>query len=228
MKRRVCVFSTCVAIALLAAESSLRADVMNGSFESGFTDWSQFNGQVVGSLPLQGSGTLTPTAGASFAYAETSAVPFAFISQSGVDTGPLGSVLLFDYDFFTDEFAGSTANDAFVLTVTPETGPAVDIPVASATTSTFVAGGPITAQNTAGYDRHTGFAPFIVDLTPFANQTVSLLFQVADGGNSTARSGFALDNVRLQAVPEPSTMVLLGTASFALVWQLRRRKNRTA
>ena len=229
MKRRACVLLSCFALALFAAAPSLKADVMNGSFVDGFNGWSQFNGQVVSSLPLQGGGTLNPTAPPNLAYAETTAfVPFAFISQSGVDTGPLGSFLLFDYDFFTDEAAVTGADDALVLTITPETGPAQVIEVVSAQDAGLVANGPITAQNAGGFDRHTGFAPFIVDLTMFANQSVSLLFQATDRGNNAVTSGFALDNVRLQAVPEPSTMVLLGTSSVALVFGLRRRKKAAA
>ncbi|RYG33416.1 PEP-CTERM sorting domain-containing protein [bacterium] len=64
----------------------------------------------------------------------------------------------------------------------------------------------------------------VIDLTPYMDGTVkTLTFTTIDGArtNSTSGSNAFVDNVSIQAVPEPATMAALGLGAAAL---LRRRR----
>lgn len=206
--------------------------IINGSFESGSFSpgWGAVQGNVVVGLAKQGGGLILPTDGDHFAYAETSsALSIGIASQSAISITAAESVLNFDWRFFTDEIPVSNNNDFFRLTITPQNSGPISVGITDVNSFTLVSGGPITAQNpnsglSNGYDRTTNWTSGTVNLSSYIGGTVNLFFEVLDAGNGSLRSGFALDNVRLTPIPEPTMLGLLAIGVPMLL--ARRRSNR--
>ena len=165
---------------------------------------------------------MNPVEGTHYAYTESGGPgPIGVLAQSGVAISAGNAELTFSLDFFTDE--PSTAahnNDLTQLLVVPDGGAAVSFVLASVDGSSLGNSGPITAYNSGGFDRHTGWVASSVDLSAFAGKTVTLYFQVADGGTAGNYSGFAIDNVQL--VPEPASLGLLALGGLLGLRRVRR------
>ncbi len=78
-----------------------------------------------------------------------------------------------------------------------------------------------------GYDIGSGWLAHSIDVSSYIGQNATLTFSIANVNDSTADIGvshLAVDDVRLSAVPEPSTWTALALAGAVLV--VFRRRNR--
>ncbi len=215
----------------LGVASPSRAAIVNGGFESNsFSGWT-----TIGNTSIQtaafGSG---PTAGnyealvrnGSGAVSTPDLETFLGTTIGSLDdlnngitdsgaaikqtfTADAGNVLSFDWNFLTNEIPPTPLNDyAFIS-------------VGSLSTLTSV----ITANLvpfSSSFPQQTGFKTYSVTIPTTGTYTLAL--GVANVSDSGGESALLVDNVRLQAVPEPSS--LLGILAFSTLGVLTLVKRR--
>ncbi len=222
--------------ALLAA-STVRADVVNGGFETGTTGWS-----------IAGQGTahdasfgVTPTHDTWAGYIENTGngtIPAATMESllhlpTGTVTGYVsgaptvgtvmwqnvsvtaGQTLTFDWNFMSDELNEDPIYDDFAFfsifgaTAGFQTAPML----ASRNSSSFTPGGPV------GFDGTTGWSTVTYNFTITDTYRIGFgVMNVTDGGHNSA---LMLDGISIPDLPEPSSL-----AVFALSAPLILRRHR--
>lgn len=224
--------------ALLLCACSAHAGVVNGSFEgAAIGPWVVVGpgGQVTpsfdGVLPTDGVKmaiidndvgglatfivdlVLTNSVGVSPNYL-ASAFPTATegsLLYQNLTLSPGESVVSFDWNFLTNESTPSAFNDlAFAHLISGSTGNAVQTAILD-TFSTFSGSGSI-------YTNQTGWNT--VSFSGLTPGSYALVFGVLDDGDRDVASAVLVDNVR--AVPEPSSIGLLGMTLFGLIARRRR------
>lgn len=235
---RFCLAGLALGVVLLAPRAD--ADVVNGSFEVGMSDWTTVgpnsavpNGTINGFNATEGQfyAYLNTGAGAQstliqdFVLENVAGLPANYVASnfSGATEGAtlfqqftMGSnrdTLIFDWNFLTNEFTPDPTYNDFAFASLFSGG----TEVASAyvdTFATFSTGGP-------EYFSETGWQQVTFGgLTP--NATYTLVFGVFDWGDEVVDSALLIDNIR--TVPEPSSLLLAGVAGmFGFV---RRRSAR--
>lgn len=233
------------AIVLFALAQDTKATIINGGFETGsFAPWTFSGGAGVATAAF---GT-PPSAGTYHALMETgpsaqstigtletflgvpggSIVAFnptppghplvegSAIRQTGV-TIAAGESISFDFNFLTDETTAVSDTAFWTLSSTSLTG-------------VFFLADPVTAPlgiTFTPFASETGY--FNVNSGPLPAGTYTIGFGVADYGVTTVASGLLIDDVTINPVPEPSTIVLAPIGLLGLVilrWRVRRNKDR--
>lgn len=243
MRHRAAWLSAGLAFALLTASGGFAtAGIINGGFETGtFAGWS-----TTGDTSVVGSGFgVTPTEGGSQALLTTGgrAVSAAALEDFfGLANGSLSALgngeavegagilqtalalpgetrLSFSWNFLTNESTSPpdvNFNDFAFVVIDGALMKLADL------TSPF---GP--APVATGYFDFTGYQSFVMGLSPGPH---TIGFGVVDAGfDGLIDSALLIDAVSFGAVPEPSSLVLLGTGALAgSAIVLRRRSRRAA
>lgn len=227
-----------VITACLALSANLQADVMNGGFESLFSNWTTLgpNSAVPGldgEVPTEGnqmaylstgSGSLPvgvhdvvlssflglgPNSIASLIPNSTEgAVLFQSFSTNSGQTG-----LSFDWNFMTNEFlANNQFNDVAFASVWDTAGNLVNVAILD-TFSSFTGSGTL-------FTDHTGWvSTSFTNLNP--NTSYNIVFGVFDREDGVVDSAILIDNIT--SIPEPG-LGLLGLAIVLGGSALRRRR----
>lgn len=266
------VLAVAASVVVAVSASSCRADVINGSFETGdFTGWSNlgirqietpaFNtGPTQGSFqaliandglalnaPFPGSGALIATLelflGLPFGTLNgiSPSAPYGLLLGSGMKqtfTANAGDLLTFDWNFINDrntptggptDFAFVTLNSA--TTISPAVL-AVHLANFNDNTGFYGLGSSPTVPlpyslvtNSQGAFLVSGFRTTSYPIP--ATGTYTLGFGVLEVGSFGNESALLVDNVRLiSAVPEPTSLTLLGLGVAGLLgygWRRRAR-----
>lgn len=237
-------------LAALMICGQVKADVVNGSFESFFGSWTTV-GPNTATTSVAG---VSPTDGSRMAYLNNGigSLPLpihGFIVDSNLGLTP-GTTSLFVQSNFPNATEGATLFQTFFMD--DPSNPGLDCELSfdynfltNETVSTdrqndfaffglFDSAGSIVAAGAVSVFSST----FIGASGPYASQTgwntvtisnlaggqnYSLLFGVFDNVTLTGDSAFLVDNVRVTCVPEPSSAFLLGLASAGALGFRRRR-----
>jgi hypothetical protein len=229
-----------VVVALtLAGVTPVSAQILNGSFESNFSNWSTAGDASVqtaayGVTPTQGtkdalistdstgiSGTGSVAAGTLDTFLGLSAGTLTGARGSAIKqsfTATAGQVITFDWDFLTnqtDPTLNTPQNHYSFYTLNT-----VLTNLATVNTASFV------LSNTPDFLSETGYQTQTVTIPATGSYTLG--FGVMNININDAASGLLLDNVQLTtptATPEPGTLTLLaGLGTASLVGLLRRRR----
>ena len=200
--------------------------IVNGSFETGdFTGWT-----TTGATSIQGSGFTAPTNGSfqALATSGTGSVSAASLAAffgvgslpgngNGAATEGSGfkqsftlasaSTLSFDYKLVTNEAVGSGFDEIMYFD--------------GSTNLLGSANNAISGQGAAGFINGTPYATVTLNLSA---GTHTIGFAAYDTGDTVVDSGIVIDNVSLEAVPEPGT-ALFGFACVGVAALRRRRRS---
>jgi len=212
-----------VALALLVFATEARASLfVNPSFETGdFTGW--ITSDLTNSLPLSVFNSYPDPFIVSPSWIPTDGEFAAFSGFDGESPGvisiaqdivlPSGSTtLLFDYRAAWNLFLAS--QDRLFNVVVQPSGGGSDL-----LTQTI-----LTVQAQTAND--TFYQTGSVDLSAYGGQSIRVLFELLVPESFTGPAQFELDNLRVEAVPEPATLLLLG-CGLAVAGARRLRKRRT-
>jgi hypothetical protein len=168
------------------------------------------SGAAVPVATLQGALGLAPAALDTLNAGDTGEVTFGSAIQQSF-TANAGDQLRFNWNFLSDETSNHAGNDfAFLLL----DGNLQQI------ANTFTPSGPTSTL----FTNETGFRPFSTGIT--SSGTHTLAFGVVDvdlPGHALGASAVLIDDVRVAAVPEPGSVVLMLAGLAMVIGALRTR-----
>lgn len=129
----------------------------------------------------------------------------------------VGDVVSFNYVFMTSE--GSNPDFAFFSLLNTSTGLLANYnSFSTITNATFL-------SSTPGFSFDTGaYGTFSFTVTTAGIYTLGIGVANALPNTITAPSGLLVDNLQVNAIPEPSTLALAGLGAFGLAAVIRRRR----
>lgn len=222
-----------IGIANLFGASSAQA-LTNGSFETGdFTDWETIGNTSIetsafGSGPTDGNfeaflSTDDPTVSDSTLENFLDLAPGSLDSLGNGDatvgsairqtfTAEAGDILTFDWNFLTDEFTPDPFFNDFAF---------VSLTGLDTLANTF---SPFVDSLTPLFDEETGFETFSFTIETAGTYTLGL--GVTDVLDTIFDSGLLIDNVDLESVPEPvSVLSLIGLVALGAGSKLKRKQS---
>ena len=196
----------------LAVNASATQLISNGGFETGLSGWTVTSSAGSGgswfagtglSTPLTGNPTVGPFSGTGYAVTDQFGPGVNALSQNYTVPGGTTSLTL-TFDMFVNDWAPSTGTaNSNVLILGAGGNPVTGAGTALVSADTLVTGGvpnPYVGYNFAV----TGFVP---------GDTYELVFRETD---TLYNMNVGVDNVSLNAVPEPSSIALLLSALVAM------------
>jgi hypothetical protein len=204
--------------------------IVNGSFEAGFTGWTEVDqAGGSGSFFVQ-SGTGSPLNGFT-----VPAPPQGIFAAMTDQTGPGSHVLLQDFTvplgatsvmlsfevFISNQAGVFFKPDSLDYTTIPNQFAMVDILGAGA--------GDFDAPSSAIVNAYTstangGYFPFSFDLTPFVTPGTTYRLRLAEVDNQLFfNAGFDSVSIQANAVPEPGSLFLLLSGAAGLGFMVRRK-----
>ena len=210
--------------------------ILNGDFEAGtfaswtVTDLAGSSGSWFLDVPgstIGGFSTLaTPANGAFYAVTSQGGPGTHALEQTFIVPGVFSSVILTFDLFANDQSAGGLISNPAGLTHTAGPNQHARVDILSAGSSAFDTGAGVLFNV---------LAPFVdpnPDPNPFTSYAFDITGLVGGGGTFDLRFGqvdnqlffnMGVDNVSISAVPEPSTILLLGSGLAGLVaWRIRK------
>ncbi len=132
------------------------------------------------------------------------------------------TTLSFQYDFLSNEPGQTTPRGDFAFDAVFSLGGVLQSGLGITHFQTASASNPANLLVGTPFVFHTGYQTLSLNVAGLAAGTYDLAIGVSDVTNTSHASGLLIDNVRVNAVPEPSTLGLIvaGAAGFAAV---RRR-----
>ena len=230
-----------LAVVLLSASHSFAGPITNGSFESGFTPgWTTIGNSSIetaafGTGPLDGtnqallnSGDGTPGTDLSVTVANletflnltsgtlTTIEPTAFQGRAVKQTVTIDNVgdsIYFNWDFVTRDTPPGNSRDFAFFSISSGAGNSGNFLANTNSALSVFAGG--------GFTAHTGYAPGGFVFSGPGVYTIG--FGVVNATDAFLPSGLLVDNVIINAVPEPSVVAGLGLLTMGAVLRRRRR-----
>lgn len=210
--KRECSFIVAAAgiVSLWLSTQPVRADLMNGTFDTGLSGWSITSGIVQHAL-AGGDGK------ARFVQDDNNFDPSSTLSQP-FTLNPGSLTLSFERQMQSIFVGGET--DTFTASLLDSIGNPL---VAIAGETHFYSLDSAGAEHTAA----TGVSVFgntvSLDVSSWANSNVTLVFSLAHDYTDALQTSVLVDNVAVSVVPVPGAGVLAGLGLGLAGWRLRRR-----
>jgi hypothetical protein len=198
-----------VGIALAGLAMASRADVINGSFETGtLAGWT-----ASGVTAVIGTGGGGPVDGLYQAYLDTSPSNMNLAPQVSTLSQTFfgGGVVSFSWNFFTNEDLGGGFVDYAYVVVDGNTT------ILANTFSSFV------PSTLGGYADMTGYHDLQINLGSLGMHSIT--FGVADDIDGGVDSALLIDKVTVSLVPEPAALSLFGLGLGVLALGRRRKSH---
>jgi hypothetical protein len=229
-----------LAIACALSAQAHAAFITNGGFEAGFTGWT--TADQVGSdgtyllqtgttSPVNGVPVPAPPEGSTAAMTDSQGPGSHVLFQNIIVTAPVPSTLL-TFDLFIgnrgDNFYTPAPSTLDFATPALSQQARVDILIGGADPFSLAAADVLlnAFQTNPGDPLVSGYTHHSIDITALLNSNLNtpLILRFAETDNVNIFQ-FGVDNVDIQAIPEPSTWLLTSAALFGIA-SMRRRARR--
>ena len=190
-----------LALGFLASASAHATIIQNGNFETGsLSSWTATGNVTYVGVPFFGEGTTAADGNYFAVFNAGNAAPNGVLSQSFAAVGGTQYLLAYNYG----------ANSGAIQSITAAVKDSLGNVVATQFSTLPAASGTL--------------APFSLSFISSSTQTLTLSFTDYASNPTNSTDGF-LDNVAVTAVPEPSSLAILGVGAVLGFGVIRRKQN---